>query len=243
MDDSNKTKKTLVLIPNYLGIKHPDALLPQYYHKAFDGIELIFCESFKSADAMLSRQNLPMIELFEINEHSKWNKVENEVMMLLATKQRVGVMSDAGLPCIADPGEKVVSLAHSLGYEIEVLPGANSMILALAASGLNGELFRFGGYVPIDVGECKKTVVEMSQRVKQYNETQLFMETPYRNEKLLLNLLNWLPDTMKLCIAADLLGKESFVKSCAISEWKTWAEGKDLKLIFAKKPAVFVIGQ
>lgn len=243
MHDQNKTQKKLVLIPNYLGIKHPDALLPVYYKKHLEGLELIFCESFKNADTLLSRQNLPMIELFEINEHVAWNKVESEVMLLLATKNKVGVMSDAGLPCIADPGERVVSIAHSLGYKIEVLPGSNSMILALAASGLNGEMFRFAGYVPIDVGECKRVVVDMIQRVKQFNETQLFMDTPYRNEKLLLNLINWLPDTMRLCIAADLLGRDSFVKSCAVAEWKQWSEGKNLKEILSKKPAVFVIGQ
>lgn len=242
MHDINKTKKVLLLLPNYIGIKHPDAWIPEYFRKELENIDLIFCESFRSAETLLDRQKMPEIELYEINEHTKWKRQEFEIMGLLGQYNKVGFISDAGLPCVADPGERIVAMAHEMGFQVKPLPGANSMILALASSGLNGEAFRFNGYLPIDLDECKRKVIEMSQIVKQSNETQLFMETPYRNEKLLRNLMNWLPDAMFLSIAADLLGREEFIKTCSVAEWKKAIEDHSIHKRIGKKPAVFLIG-
>jgi len=242
MHDVNITQKCLLLLPNYLGIKHPDAWLPAYYMKDLEGLDLIFCESYRSAEALMDRQNMPDIELYEINEHTNWKRQESEIMGLMMQHQKIGLISDAGLPCIADPGEQLVQFAHSLGFVVKPLPGANSMILALTASGLNGEAFRFNGYLPIDIDACKKKVVEMSQAVKQTSETQLFMETPYRNEKLFNNLLNWLPDQMLMCIAADMLGREEFIRTSTVGNWKAFGEEHSIKKYIGKKPAVFLIG-
>jgi len=242
MHDVKKTQKVLLLLPNYIGIKHPDAWLPSYFRKELEDIDLIFCESYRSAETLLDRQKMPEIELYEINEHTKWKKQEFEIMGLMGQYNKLAIISDAGLPCVADPGERIVLLAHEMGFHVKPLPGANSMILALAASGLNGEAFRFNGYLPIDIDLCKKKVVEMSQAVKQSNETQLFMETPYRNEKLLRNLMNWLPDAMLLSIAADILGRDELIKTCSVAEWKNSIENESIQKLIGKKPAVFLIG-
>lgn len=237
---NKKTEKRLWLLPNYIGIKHPDAWLPKYYLEKIKNIDLIFCESYKRAEMLLDRQDLGHIELFEVNEHTKWNKTIYDIENHLFNHQEIGILSDAGMPCIADPGEKIVSIAHEIGYSIKTLPGPNSMVMALAASGLNAEKFSFKGYLSIDKQDRNKELSKMVNRIKEENETQIFMETPYRNFALLENLLNKVPDSFQLSISKDLLGRDEETLSKPIKEWK---QKENAKTWMHKTPAVFVLGK
>lgn len=243
MYDLKKVEKQLFLVPNYLGVKHPEAWLPNYFAHLLTDMSLLFCESYKSAELLMDRQNLPEMVLFEINEHSQWEKIEPEIMLLLQTHHKIGVLSDAGMPCIADPGERVVALAHLLNIPVYPLPGPNSMILALAASGFNGERFSFLGYAPIHLKELENWLTQVCLDIKKNNNSAIFMETPYRNTKLLSFLFNRVSDKISLCVAVNLLTKDSFVVSKTIKEWKLLVQnGMDLEALFHKKPTVFVLG-
>ena len=235
-----KTERRLWLLPNYIGTKHPDAWLPEFYKEKLPHFDLIFCESYRSAETLLNRQDLPEIELFEINEHTNWKKVILDVEQILATKNEIGLLSDAGLPCVADPGERIVALAHQYQFTIKSLPGANSMILALASSGINSEKFTFKGYLPIDKQERNNELNRMLDSIKQKKETQIFMETPYRNHDLFETVINRVSDQMQLSISKDLLGREEETKSMIIKKWK---EFENPKAWMHKKPAVFVLGE
>jgi 16S rRNA (cytidine1402-2'-O)-methyltransferase len=148
----------------------------------------------------------------------------------------MGLISDAGLPCVADPGAEAVALAHQLGIEVVPLHGPSSLLLALMASGFNGQSFAFVGYLPIEKAERVKRIKELEKEVLTKKQTQLFIETPYRNNSLLEDLLkNLQPDT-QLCVAANLTQPNQFIRSTTVQNWKT--NLPDLH----KQPAVFVLG-
>ena len=147
----------------------------------------------------------------------------------------VGVLSEAGCPGIADPGAVIVRLAHEKGIPVVPLVGPSSIILALMASGLNGQNFAFNGYLPIDPQERRKLLKGLEKKSRELGQTQLFMETPYRNEKLFAELVRTLrPDTL-LCIGADLTLKTEWIRTMTISKWNGKAPG------LHKRPAIFAI--
>lgn len=149
----------------------------------------------------------------------------------------VGLLSEAGYPCIADPGSILVREAHRLGARVMPLVGPNAMLMALAASGLNGQQFRFSGYLPVKEPARGRTLRELEKRALQTGETQIFMETPYRNRNLLQDILTHChPDTL-LCIAVDITAPSEQIRTCSLKEW-----AQDLPDLH-KKPAVFVLGR
>lgn len=237
---STQEKKRLWLLPNYIGIKHPDAWLPSYYLEKIRKIPFIFCESYKSADALLDRQGMEGVELYEINEHTKWRKSEGEIQQFLLQYSEIGLLSDAGLPCLADPGENIVQMARELGFEIKTLPGPNSMMLALIASGLNAEQFTFHGYLHTDAKKRNEELQNIRQQIDQTGYSQIIMETPYRNFALFENMVNRLPNTLHLSISLDLLGRNEDTKCQTIEEWKNFTSAKQW---MHKTPAVFVLGK
>ena len=147
----------------------------------------------------------------------------------------MGIMSEAGCPGIADPGSKAVLLAHQLGIQVIPLVGPSSIFLALMASGFNGQKFKFHGYLPIDKGERVKAIKQLEKESQQHNQTQIFMDTPYRNNQLLEDLLKNCSKSTLLCIAKDITGADEFIKTRSMAEWKNTIP--DLHKI----PVIFVL--
>ncbi len=234
----------MLVLPNFLGIKHPDAWLPLYYEQLITQITGIICESYKSADLLISRTALKDdVDLLEINEHTNWKTGKGEILSFFKKHQIMAVLSDAGMPGIADPGAEVIALAHQQEIEVQILPGANSMILALAASGFNGQKFAFQGYLPIEQGQRKITIDKMIKRVAIEHESQIFMETPYRNTALFNELINLADTSLGLCLASNLLDKDEWIKSMSIKDWKVFAKTHSMDEYIKKKPTVFVLGR
>jgi 16S rRNA (cytidine1402-2'-O)-methyltransferase len=148
----------------------------------------------------------------------------------------MGLMSEAGMPALADPGTELIALAHNAGYRVKPLTGPSSITLALIASGLNGQNFAFNGYLPVKKEARVRSIRKLEEKLYREKQTQIFMETPYRNMALLEDLSDFCRPMTRLCIAADITGKDEFIMTRTIREWKN--NFPDIH----KKPAVFVIG-
>jgi 16S rRNA (cytidine1402-2'-O)-methyltransferase len=158
-----------------------------------------------------------------------------EFLQQLTAGNTVGILSEAGCPGVADPGQLLVQWAHEAEIKVRPLVGPNSMLLALMASGMNGQHFRFSGYLPIDLPARAKAIKELEHESQRRNCTQLFMETPYRNNQLMEVLVKTCLPQTRLCVAANLTGKDEFIKTKTIAEWKN--KLPDLH----KQPAVFLL--
>lgn len=232
-------KGTLYLIPNTLGGIEINNVIPREVLNVIYTIDEYVVENIKSACVFLKRTGI-QIPIFEINFYvlNKDTKDNNIVSFLepLVKGKNVGIISEAGCPCIADPGSKFVSLAQSKGIKIVPLTGPSSITLSLMASGLNGQSFTFHGYLPINKNIRDKKLKELSDIIFLTGYTQIFIEAPHRNDSLIENILNCCRNDLKLCIAAELTLKDEFVKTKTIAQWK-----KE-KLSIGKKPAIFLLG-
>lgn len=160
-----------------------------------------------------------------------------EIKSLIHAGGMIGVITEAGLPCIADPGEEIVNYARSQGYEIKPLVGPSSIMLALMASGLNGEQFTFHGYLPQDKQKLKSKILSIEKNIQDHGYSQLWIETPYRNAKLMEQIVQILPGKTKLCVAMDILSPNEKIVTLSIKQWK------DMGWIWDKSPAIFVAGK
>ncbi len=160
---------------------------------------------------------------------------ETEKYLALALKgKNIGVLSDAGCPGIADPGAQVARIAHKLGLQVVPLVGPSSLLLALMASGLNGQSFAFNGYLPIDQKDASQKIKQFEKGSRSNNQTQLFIETPYRSDRTFEILIkNLHPDTL-LCMAKDITGKKEYIKTMRVSQWN------NKKVVIGKEPTVFL---
>ena len=147
----------------------------------------------------------------------------------------MGLISDAGCPGIADPGATIVEKAHQLGITVKPLVGPSSILMAMMSSGMNGQNFAFNGYLPIEKTDRKKAIKELELKSQKHNQSQIFIETPYRNEKLLGDLIITLHPETHLCIAFNITEPDEFIRTLSISSWKK------AKLDFHKKPAIFIL--
>ena len=162
-----------------------------------------------------------------------------EIESLLSPCQKgipVGLMSEAGVPAVADPGSRLVEVAHQKNIKVIPLVGPSSILLALMSSGLNGQNFAFNGYLPIDPNDKKRTVLELEKRSFSYGQTQIFMETPYRNDKMFEFLVKILGNETLLSVAVEINGDQEYIKTLPVRTWKT-TTSPDLH----KKPAIFSI--
>ncbi|MCB0395721.1 MAG: SAM-dependent methyltransferase [Flavobacteriales bacterium] len=160
-----------------------------------------------------------------------------EALQSLSAGQCAGIISDAGLPCVADPGSVVVELAQQMGIRVVPLPGPSSIMMALMASGMNGQQFAFHGYLSRETHDRRKSLQKLQMEVAKTGITQIFMETPYRNEAMLKDILSVCQSEIRLCIAMDISGPYEYIRSQSIAEWK-----KHLPK-FYKNPAIFVMGR
>jgi len=196
-------------------------------------------ENEKTARKMIRRiypeVSQPSLSLSTLNK----NTPSIELDALLAPCEKgvsIGLMSEAGVPAVADPGSRLVAVAHKKGIEVVPLVGPSSILLALMGSGLNGQNFAFNGYLPIDSNEKKRAILELEKRSLKYGQTQLFMETPYRNDKMLEFLLKVLGQETLLSVATEINSNEEFIKTLSIAKWRT-EKIPDLH----KKPTIFSI--
>ncbi len=236
--NSSNNYGALYLIPNVLSDKHQDDFIPDMVRKMTHHLKHFVVENEKDARALVKKLKIQCsqqeIKLWQLNEHTEAAEIEN-LLIALSNGQDAGLLSDAGLPCIADPGSQLVKLAHQKNIKVIALPGSSSIVLTLMGSGFNGQQFTFNGYLPIDKNQRAKKIQGMEQLAIK-GQTQLFMEAPYRNNQLLADIiLNCNPQT-KLCIGCEVCTEEGFIQTQTLAAWK--AKLPDLH----KRPVMFALG-
>ncbi len=229
----------LYLIPNFLSSETNNDFLPEMVKRMSHDIKNLVVESEKEARALVKKLQLATpqneLQIFTLNEHTE-AKTYHHLLKALENGQDAGIISDAGLPCVADPGYQLVALAHQKNIAVIPLPGASSIFMALMASGFSGQNFAFTGYIPIDKAQRSKRIKELEREVTSKGQAQIFMETPYRNNQLLEELIkNGAPNTL-LCIASNITAPDEFIKTKTIKEWAS------AKPDLHKKPCIFILG-
>lgn len=230
----------IYLIPNSLGNSDPDTYLPAGLKRSITGLKFLVVENIRNARRFLKSIDREVviddIRFFELNKHTEPSAVVNFLDPVLKG-ENMGIISEAGMPGIADPGAVLVRLAHEKRLDVVPLTGPSSIFLALSASGLNGQSFRFNGYLPIPTGEKTQAIRSLEKKALEHDETQIFIETPYRNNTMLEQICNTcMPGTL-LTIAADLTTADEMVRTLPVGEWKK--KKPDLH----KRPAVFLLGK
>lgn len=232
------TKGKLHLIPSPLGDNDPSEVIPAPVLKSLEGFRTFVVEEVRTARRYLSRAGLKgrieSLEFYELNEHTDHATVESYIK-LFDSGNDVALISEAGLPAVADPGAQLVELAHRHGIEVVPHVGPSSLMLALMASGLNGQSFAFCGYIPAKTDERRSRLKTLEKVSSQLRQTQIIIETPYRNDSLFKDILTFCSPATKVCIAADITMPDAFIRTRKVSEWKK--EG----LTIGKRPCVFLI--
>ncbi len=236
----------LYLIPNSLGSEPIDAVIPAPVRATTASLDCFIAENAKTARAFLKQvaQTHPLktvlqeIRISELNVNTPATEVAALLAPLLEGKD-AGLLSEAGVPAVADPGADLVRLAHQKGITVKPLVGPSSLLLALMASGLNGQSFAFHGYLPTDANDRASRIRQLEQRSRQEKQTQILIETPYRNEAMLEALAAHCAGNTLVCVATDLtLDSESVITKTA-SAWKQSIAGGKMPP-FRKKPTVFL---
>ncbi|WP_049223865.1 SAM-dependent methyltransferase [Neisseria sicca] len=229
----------LYLIPTPLGAPDTPCLLP-HEQVQITGLTDFVVEAEKTARAHLKHLGITTpireLNLQTLNEHTDL-KTLPELLKPLQEGRSMGILSEAGCPAVADPGANLVALAHRQGYEVRPLVGPSSLLLALMASGANGQNFAFKGYLPSEKSERIAALKSLEQRSRQQNETQLFIETPYRNDALLADALETLYPETRLCTATDLTLPTQEIISQTVAAWRKSKTLPNLK----KRPTIFVL--
>ena len=227
----------LYLLPNTLGQSPLDSVIPRDTQKLIVSLKIFATENIKNTRRYLKfidkSVDIDSIDFYELNEHTKTKDVE-AIVELLANND-LGVISEAGCPGIADPGAELVALAHKFNYDVVPLVGPSSILLALISSGFNGQNFSFNGYLPIKNNERVRALKNFERVSMQENRTQIFIETPYRNDKLLEDMINILSPSTLLSLACDITTKEQYIKTMSIAQWKKLK----VKPLLHKRPAIF----
>lgn len=232
--------KELYLIPVPLSDDTvPAQVLPASVLEIVPTLKCFFVENLRSARRFLkavdSSIDIDSIEFFIVDEHTT-RQTASDLAEPLSRYERAGVISEAGCPAVADPGSLVVEMARSRGSRIIPLVGPSSIILGLMASGFNGQSFTFHGYLPYDTSARQRKIKEMVHNVVANNATQIFIETPYRNNRLIDELSRQLPGAVKLCVACNLTSPAEEVSVRPASQWRT------ARYDFSKRPAIFLLG-
>ena len=238
MKNQDKEKGVLYLIPSPLGQNAPMEVLPLTVRKVIEELTHFIVENEKDARAFIKRispkKNQSTLKLFPLNKFT----LPEEILTYLDPIEEgitMGVISDAGCPGVADPGAEIVKMAHRKKITIHPLVGPSSILLALMGSGLNGQNFAFNCYLPIDKSKRQKEIKKLEKKSFDFNQSQLFIETPYRNDQMLQDLLKSLDRNTEVCVACDLTLPTQFIKTLSVKEWKK------LNLTFHKRPAIFII--
>ena len=231
-------KGRLYLIPSPLGDNDPAEVIPAPTLALLQGIRRYVVEEVRTARRYLSRAGLKGhiadLEFHELNEHTSQEEVE-ALAALFDDGQDVALISEAGLPAVADPGAALVALCHRRGIAVVPQVGPSSLMLALMASGLNGQSFAFCGYLPAKTDERRNALKAIEKTSLSHRQTQIVIETPYRNDSLFADMLQSFRPSTRICVAADITLPDAFIHTRTASEWK-----KE-NLIIGKRPCVFLI--
>lgn len=229
----------LYLIPVPLAPDSADASFTPFLSNTINQIDEYIVENEKTARRFLKEAGLktPQSKLIihDYGKHKRANASIKEFFKGLLAGADVGLMSEAGCPGVADPGADIIAHAHTLGIQVIPLVGPSSIMLALMASGFNGQRFTFQGYLAIDKEQRRRELIQAEQNAVKRRETQIFIETPFRNNSLLEDILKTCHDQTKLCIACNLTAKDELIISEPVKEWKK------RKVDFHKKPAIFLL--
>jgi 16S rRNA (cytidine1402-2'-O)-methyltransferase len=230
-------KGRLFLIPNVIAEQTSEQIVNNQLKNVLPYIRHFLAEDVRTARRYLSSlklyDSIEDLSFYVLDKDTKEEQI-NELFGPIHDGMDLGVISESGCPGIADPGAIAVKFAHQQGIKVIPLVGPSSIFLGLMASGLNGQKFAFNGYLPIDINEAGKAIREFEKESKQKNQTQVFIETPYRNNALLQNFLRTLSANTQLCLAVDLTGESEYVLTKTIKQWKMQT------IELPKKPAVFL---
>ncbi|CAM1340765.1 SAM-dependent methyltransferase [Tenacibaculum amylolyticum] len=228
----------LYLIPTTLGETEPLEVMPISVKKVIETLDYFIVENEKSARRFIKRitpnKPQPQLHFMLIDKFSHELETRN-YLDVCQEGISVGILSEAGVPGVADPGATIVKQAHEKGIQVIPLVGPSSILLAMMASGMNGQNFAFNGYLPIDKADKKKTIKDLEKLSRDKNQSQIFIETPYRNGKMLDALRGTLHPNTRLCVACDISLPTEYIRTYTIKKWKS--ENPDLH----KRPAIFII--
>ena len=229
---------SLFLIPATLGDTAISKALPDYNKTVILSLKYFIVENIRTARRFLKKTepgiDVNTLTFFTLNKHTSKETI-SDFLKPVEEGHSVGVISEAGCPAIADPGAEIVAIAHRKNIRVIPLIGPSSILLALMASGFNGQCFAFNGYLPIDNEQRTKTLKLTEQRIYSENQTQLFIETPYRNNKILDDILKICKSSTKLCIAADITLDSEYIKTLSVSDWRK------RKPELSKRPCIFIL--
>lgn len=216
-------------------------VLPKANLDVMNSLDYFIVENTRSARRFLSRagveRRIEELEFVELNEHTTSAAEIEKMLKPVLAGRSAGVISEAGVPGVADPGADIVALAHRKGVRVVPLVGPSSILMSVMASGLNGQSFAFVGYIPVKDGERAKRIKELERRAKEENQAQLFIEAPYRNVKLFEALVKSLAPKLRLTIAADITSPAEYIKTLTVEEWR-----KQGVPDIAKRPTIFILG-
>ncbi len=226
----------LFLIPNTLGETDIHCVIPDEVFTIIKSLKIFACENPKNTRRYLKKVDkniqVEQLTLLELSEHSVPEDIETCFNYLI--KEDVGIISEAGCPGIADPGAELVARAHRKGIQVVPLVGPSSILMALIASGMNGQCFSFNGYLPVKESDRQKMLKNYERQSAQEKRTQIFIETPYRNLKLFEEMLRVLNPKTLLSVACDITTENEYIKTMPVQEWKT--QKPDIQ----KRPAIFL---
>jgi 16S rRNA (cytidine1402-2'-O)-methyltransferase len=216
----------------------PEDVLPQTIKRTIDFIDYYIVENEKTARKFIKsihpEKKQPDLKISVLNKHTEIAE-HNDFIQPLLRGENIGLMSESGCPGVADPGAVIVKLAHEKGIQVVPLVGPSSILLAIMASGMNGQSFAFNGYLPIDKNDKKQALKSFERLSQEKNQSQLFIETPYRNNKLMEDLLQILQANTYLCVACDITLPTEYIKTKTVNQWKK--EKADLH----NRPCIFII--
>lgn len=233
-----ETKGKLYLIPSPLGENDPTEVIPGPVLKSLENFKTFVVEEVRTARRYLSRAGLRgrigELEFLELNEHTEQAEIEGYIRLFDGGND-VALISEAGLPAVADPGAQLVALAHRHGIEVVPCVGPSSLMMALMASGLNGQSFAFCGYIPAKTDERRSSLKTLEKVSAQLSQTQILIETPYRNDSLFADILSVCGPSTRVCVACNITMPDAYIKTMKVTQWKK--EG----LVIGKRPCVFLL--
>lgn len=232
------TQGKLYLIPTTLGESNPLDVLPITVKRIIENTNTFIVENEKATRRFIKsiapEKSQPSLNLFILNKHTEPQDVPSFLDPCLAGED-VGLISEAGCPAVADPGADVVRIAHEKNIQVVPLVGPSSILMAIMSSGMTGQSFAFNGYLPIDKIERKKELLRLERLSQEQNQSQLFIETPYRNNAMLEDICSTLHEQTLVCVACDITLSSEFIKTKTVKDWKK--NSADLH----KRPALFII--
>lgn len=227
----------LYLLPSTIGDTAIDNVIPKYIQEVIQNIKVYIVENERTARRQLIKMGIKTpiddLQFYLLNKHTDRKEIADYLMP--CKEQHVGLLSEAGVPCVADPGGDIVAIAQQKNIKVVPLVGPSSILLALMASGMNGQNFTFHGYLPVKPHERVRKIKEIEQQSAKQDQTQIFIEAPYRNNQLLKDMLSTCQSYTRICVASNITQDNEFIKT------KTAADWKKTKIDLHKKATIFLL--